>query len=207
MGVNPQKIDVIYHGTSMMPQQAHPSISLPEKYVLFVGSRYKYKNFVRFVQSFAQIARKNPKLYLICTGAPFDTSELQLIESLNLSQRALSFYANDAELATLYHQAQAFIFPSLYEGFGIPILEAYACQCPVILSNASCFPEIAGDAAAFFDPTDEKEMTSSIEEVLNNPILRNELIEKGQKRLQLYSWDKTARQTEICYQKALSEGI
>lgn len=207
MGADPNKIDVIYHGTDMKPLSSYPSMNLPEKYVLYVGSRYKYKNFYRFVRSFAQLAHKDSHLHLMCTGHPFHDTEFQLLETLNITSRTHCIQASDIELCTLYHQAQAFVFPSLYEGFGIPILEAYTCQCPVVLSHSSCFPEIAGDAGAYFDPTDTNDIASCLAEVLYHPARRKELVEKGNLRRQLYSWEQAAQQTAICYQKALKKPV
>lgn len=102
----------------------------------------------------------------------------------------MQIQASDELLYTLYNQAEAFVFPSLYEGFGIPILEAYACHCPAIISNTSCFPEIASDAAAYFNPYSEMEIADTIANVIYNQTLRAELIYKGSERLKLYSWEK-----------------
>ena len=96
-----------------------------------------------------------------------------------------------------------FVYPSLYEGFGIPILEAYACHCPVALSNTSCFPEIAGEAAVYFDPYSVDSMAEAIEQVIYNASKRNELIHLGDKRLERYSWEEAAKKTEETYRKAL----
>ena len=110
---------------------------------------------------------------------------------------------SDKELIEYYSNAIGFIYPSLYEGFGIPILEAYACHCPIAISNTSCFPEIAGDAAIYFDPYSVKDIANTIEAIIYNPQKANELIQKGIKRLELYSWEKTVVETEETYKKAI----
>ena len=113
------------------------------------------------------------------------------------------FVRNDQDMLDLYHYALAFIYPSSYEGFGLPILEAYKADCPVLLNNASCFPEIAGDAAIFFN-MNEKE--NNFEEQFEtfyylNGSERNELIKKQKERLKRYSWDKSAKKSAEIYQR------
>ena len=96
-----------------------------------------------------------------------------------------------------------FVFPSLYEGFGIPILEAFNCNCPVALSKASCFPEIAGASAVYFDPTDSESIENCVSKILADDKKRSLLIKRGLKRAKDFSWDKTALQTKKVYEKAL----
>ena len=109
----------------------------------------------------------------------------------------------DEELSMAYGNAQAFIFPSKYEGFGIPILEAFKCKCPVILANASCFPEIAEDAAIYFGQDDSDELADKMIELLDNPALREKLIRKGVARVQSFSWEKAAEETLEFYKYVL----
>ncbi len=201
--VKPEKIDVIYHGTSMHIHKRQPSLRLPKRFILFVGSRCSYKNFNRFLNAFALVSHNDKELFAICTGVPFNPDEEQRIEKLNLKNRILQFNVSDKQLEELYSQALLFVYPSLYEGFGIPILEAYACHCPVALSRASCFPEIANEAAIYFDPYSEEDMARAIKKVIYNENQRILLIEKGKERLKLYSWEKATEQTEQTYQKVL----
>ena len=201
--IDQQKIDVIYHGTSMQRFENKITMQLPEKYILFVGSRYSYKNFNRFIEAFSLLAQKDSKLYLICTGNKFSQGEEDKLSKLHIKNKTLQINASDKELSELYTRASLFVFPSLYEGFGIPILEAYACHCPIAISNTSCFPEIAGDAAIYFDPYSVKDIANTIEAIIYNPQKANELIQKGIKRLELYSWEKTVVETEETYKKAI----
>ena len=106
-------------------------------------------------------------------------------------------------LAQLYRHARLFVYPSLYEGFGIPILEAFAQKCPVVASRASCFPEVAGDAAAYFSPQSAQELAEAILHTLSDAAYRNLLVERGCERLKLFTWEETARKTEETYRKAL----
>lgn len=205
--ISPEKIDVIYHGTNMQKPIQKKSAILPQRYILYVGTRYPYKNFDRFIKAFSLLSSKDKNLYVICTGSPFSMNEKNLFESLNISRKVMQIQASDELLYTLYNQAEAFVFPSLYEGFGIPILEAYACHCPVIISNTSCFPEIASDAAAYFNPYSEMEIADTIANVIYNQTLRAELIYKGSERLKLYSWEKAALQIKEVYQKVMNNKI
>lgn len=205
--IDQQKIDVIYHGTSMQRFEQTATMQLPEKYILFVGSRYSYKNFSRFIEAFSLLTHKDSKLYLICTGNRFNQEEEYLLSKLSIKKRTLQINASDKELSELYSRASLFVFPSLYEGFGIPILEAYACHCPIAISNTSCFPEIAGDAAVYFNPYSVNDITNTIEEVLYNPQKKDELIHKGIERLNRYSWDRAAAETEETYKKAMQHYI
>ena len=109
------------------------------------------------------------------------------------------------DLGQLYRQALLFVYPSLYEGFGIPILEAYANHCPVALSNASCFPEIAGEAGAYFKPESVDSIYETISSLLDSDGERTALIQAGKERLKRYSWQKTAEQTGQVYRQVMEE--
>jgi glycosyltransferase involved in cell wall biosynthesis len=106
---------------------------------------------------------------------------------------------NDSILHELYREAHAFIFPSLYEGFGIPILEAFACGCPCILSNTSSLPEVAGEAAIYIDPTDRDSIAIAVERIIMDTELRHVLIERGKKQLERFSWQRTIEDTLNLY--------
>ena len=107
--------------------------------------------------------------------------------------------SGNKELKYLYQNAVCFVYPSLYEGFGIPILEAFTCGCPAILANASCFPEIAGDAAIFFDPNDERELALCINKITEDNSIRLQYIERGYCRVRSFKWDTAAEQTMDIY--------
>ena len=202
--ISPEKIDVIYHSTSMKPFTGKQRLTLPDSFLLFVGDRTPYKNFNRLAKAFSELSTKDENLFLVCTGMPFKQSEKELLDKLNISNKVIHIKATDRTLAELYSRAKLFVFPSLYEGFGIPILEAYACYCPVALSNTSCFPEIAGDAGIYFDPYSETSILESIKEVIYDDRKRTELIMRGRERLKLYSWEKATALTQKTYLKALN---
>lgn len=205
LDVNPEKIDIIYHSTSMKPHTGRNRLQLPERYIFFVGDRTPYKNFERLARVFAQLRKKYPDLHLVCTGRGFKAHETPLLDELKLWEHIQLLKASDRDLSELYARAECFVYPSLYEGFGIPILEAYACHCPVVLSRASCFPEIAGEAGCYFDPYSEESMYEAILSVLEDREKRSGLIAAGDERLKMFSWEKAAAQTEAVYRKVLAE--
>ncbi|MBT9168468.1 MAG: Alpha-maltose-1-phosphate synthase [candidate division WS2 bacterium] len=206
-GIDDQKIEVIYNGNSLNvgPDTEVSNLKLPEKYLLYIGDRHIYKNFIDFIIAVAPELTLNKNLNIICGGGKkFTQKETELFKRLNISNQVYHYpIVNDEIMAHLYKKAIAFISPSLYEGFGIPILEAFACGCPVIVSNSSSLPEVAGDAAAYFDPYDTVSMSETVRKVTNNEDLRKELKKKGFKRLKMFSWEKTAEQTKLVYRNCV----
>ena len=201
-GVDSHKIEVIYHGSSLNVQMAiKPDIPIPEQFLLYVGERRGYKNFDGFIRAVAPLLKKYSDLYLLCVGKnPFNSQEISVLKTLKINNKVISLTKiNDHVLAYIYCKAKAFVFPSLAEGFGIPILEAWACNTPVILSDIACFREVAADAGCYFDPLLQDSMNNEIDKVLNDNVLRNDLIQKGTSRLRLFSWDKTIEQTYKLY--------
>jgi glycosyltransferase involved in cell wall biosynthesis len=199
IGVDSKKIDVIYHGYKLIDNPIPILLNIPQKFILYVGHRWGYKNFERFAKAFAKLHTKIPDLNLICTGNPFSRSEERMMVFLGIEGAAKTVAVNDTELAILYKNAKLFVFPSLYEGFGLPILEAMALGCPTALSNSSCFPEIAEDAAEYFDPYDEASIFKAMESVLFSAERQNELICRGIGHVKKFSWEKTAEQTMQVY--------
>ncbi len=197
------KIEVIHHGFELKHDISiiNKIKKLPSRYLLFIGERERYKNFTNMVSALSLIMKMDKELYLICTGKTFTSEEIELIKRLEINDQVIKLEANDNELKHLYSNAIAFIYPSFYEGFGIPILESFALNCPVILSNASSFPEVAGDAGCYFNPFNIDSIRNAIETVIYDNTLRNELIEKGKNRLKLFSWKNTAVQTANLYSK------
>jgi glycosyltransferase involved in cell wall biosynthesis len=177
--------------------------NLPHRYILFVGSRGKYKNFNFFVESISKLLIKNKDLFLVCVGDKFSKDEINLFNDLKISNKLKQFNANEQELTYLYKRALFFVFPSLYEGFGIPILEAMSQGCPVALSNTSCFPEIAQKNAAYFDPYNKESIKNCVEDLIVNEKKRKLLSKKGLKRAKEFSWEKTAKETKKVYEKVL----
>lgn len=196
------KITVIHHGFHMSATSA-PSVRTHtrDKYVLFVGDRFGYKNFDLFIDAIAPVLLKN-KMKLICTGGgSFNDNELRLFTSLQIMNSIKQVSVTDNELATLYANAEAFVFPSLYEGFGLPVLEAFYNKCPVIMSNTSSFYEVGGEAAEYFDPLNKQAMFEAIEHVIDSAARQNELKIKGTERLQLFKMETCIKKTISVYEK------
>jgi len=203
--VNPSKIEVVYLANSLqLNSETYIKIKLPKKYILFVGARDGYKNFMNFLSSVTEILKSDTNLHLVCAGGgKFNDQENLFIYQNNLENQLLQFNIDDKTLSYLYSNAKAFVFPSLYEGFGIPVLEAFACGCPLICSNTSSLSEIASDAAVYFDPLDEKSIETAVLGILKGQELRATMIEKGYKRLKFFSWKKTAQLSEKVYQSII----
>lgn len=206
--IEESKIKVVYHGSSMKPRFANKEF-LPEKpeYLLFTGNRTHYKNFSFFLKSIRFLFREFPNLSLYCVGGgTFQQDEIALLEELNLQDQVKHFHiANDEELAEYYRNALLFVFPSRYEGFGIPLLEAFSCETPVACSDTSSFPEVAGDAAFYFNPDSEESICNCIREAIVDPVKRKEKIQKGNLQIQKFSWDKAASETLEFYRSVLQD--
>lgn len=193
LNIDPSKITVIPHGWSPLPT---PNTDRPinHPYILFIGERSGYKNFSKALHEFTIIKQKEGDLHLICTGKDFSIDEIKEISQIGLTDSIHHFYASESMLSTMYYHAEAFIYPSAYEGFGLPILEAWSLDCPVFLNNASCFPEIAGDAAVYFDIEQTGDLAEKMISFLHSSEKdKLKLITKQSNRLKLYSWDKTAQ--------------
>ncbi|WP_439883026.1 glycosyltransferase family 4 protein [Pontibacter sp. MBLB2868] len=201
--VKEDNISVVYHGASFLVKEIFASsVTFDFRYLLYVGNRKHYKNFTWFLSSIAGIL-KDEDLKLVCAGGgEFDTYENQMIRNLQLEHRVFFLdVANDEILKCAYSQAQCFILPSLHEGFGIPILEAFACRCPVLVADTSCLPEIAGPAALYFNPYDAEDLVQKVGQLLADKDLAHKLINSGIEQLRKYSWENAIRQHELIYQK------
>jgi glycosyltransferase involved in cell wall biosynthesis len=204
--IDEKKIEVIYLANSINPSKSIDDINidLPKKYILFVGSRSIYKNFNLFIEAISPLLIEDIELNVVCVGGGnFKEMEKEKFKKLNIINKIFQYAANDYILAYLYQKAIAFVFPSLYEGFGIPILEAFSCGCPVIASDASSLPEVAGDAAIYFNPKDKLSILDSIQQVIYKKDLRKQLLNKGYQRIKQFTWKKTAHQTKKLYEGIL----
>lgn len=202
--VDERKVHVVYHGIEL-PNMASlvPDRLFNFPYLLFVGRRSEYKNFTRFIQAFSMISASYPELHVICTSQAFSKEENSLFSSLGIQTKVHTVNATEQDMKRLYRDAIMLVFPSLYEGFGMPILEAWSCGCPVALSDASCFPEIAGDAGCYFNPVDVEDMARCMMKVVDDCELRCQLIDKGTQRVANFSWEATAKAHLNIYKELL----
>jgi len=205
--VKDDKIKVIYLGNSLSLQIDIGQLSfknVPPRYILFVGSRSVYKNFIYFIESISILLNNDKDLHVIVAGGYsgknlFSNEEIKIFTKLNVQEQILYYSADDKALAYLYNHAICFVFPTLYEGFGIPVLEAFACDCPVVISETSSLPEVGGDAAVYFNPKDGNNIMESVKRVIYDDNLRQEMIIKGKEQLKKFSWDKTSEETLKVY--------
>ncbi len=204
LDVPENKVTVIYHGSSLWKGNRR-SLDLPERYLLFVGERGMHKNFLFFARSMQAILMEVKDLYILCTGRKFMEAENSYLMKLGIRDRFIHRFIEEEDFFEVYHKAIAFIYPSYYEGFGIPILEAFEAGCPVVVSQASCFPEVAGNAALYFEPKNMKQLQDAILSLMNNIVLRQDLIEKGKLQAGLFSWQKTATETLKVYEQVLTD--
>ncbi len=197
----PENVEVIYHGIDLdSPLSLAPVSELPARYILFVGDRSGYKNFYLVLEAFRHIARQDDQLRLVLAGGGrLEVAEHEAISRFGLHDKIIHRNASDAELNYMYQQAEFFLYPSLYEGFGLPILEAFRAGCPVLLSDTACFREIATEAADFFEPRSLESLVHQMKTLLHDTNRRKKLIEKGNKRLLDFPIQKCIDQTLNLY--------
>jgi glycosyltransferase involved in cell wall biosynthesis len=196
------KTSVVHLGSEIRQPSAAVRTTTGRPFLLYVGARGGYKNFLGLLSAYA----RSPLMRgfdLVCFGGgPLKPSELRRISELKIpGDRVRQMGGNDGILASLYGAASVLVYPSLYEGFGIPPLEAMSIGCPVVCCNSSSLPEVVGSAAQFFDPSDPDGLLSAIETVLTSESRRTELVSLGRERSALFSWERMTRETLATYQK------
>jgi len=207
LGLRPDKTSVIYLGFEITnsDRESTGNLVLPtnKPFLLYVGNRGGHKNFLGLLEAYATSPQLRAGYGLICFGGgAFDMDELKATQKLRLdSSQVMQLGGGDQLLASLYERASAFVYPSLYEGFGIPPLEAMSYGCPVVCSKTSSIPEVVGDAGEYFDPRDIESMRLAIESVVESNGHRELLIAKGHQRLKCFSWDHCAAETLDIYTK------
>jgi glycosyltransferase involved in cell wall biosynthesis len=195
---------VVHHGYTLNTALQQAGLTLPPKYMLFVGERWHYKNFINFVEAISPLLNADSQLHLLCVGGGgYQEEESKLLSALGITAQCMQLNATDSQLKHLYSHAKLFVFPSLHEGFGFPVLEAFANGCPVACSNNTALPEVAGDAAIYFDPLDADDMRAGVANVLNNDQLQEDLKVKGRQRLSLFTFDRCVQNTIKVYQSVL----
>lgn len=212
LGVDPKKIKVIYEASAaeFKPQKDQNKIRyvlakyhLPPEYILSVCTLEPRKNLVRLVQAYAQMPHQMQYKLVLAGGNGWNNqSLLDVIADLNLKTKVIMpGYIDQEDLPTLYSAAKVFVYPSLYEGFGLPVLEALSCGTPVITSETSSLPEITGRAAILVNPYKEEQIAYALKNVAGSEKLQKSLSERGLKRAKQFSWEKSAVETIKVYQK------
>jgi glycosyltransferase involved in cell wall biosynthesis len=210
-GISPNKIDVVHHGLSpqfrpldgaaVAEACARYGLGAPGSYLLYVGTVQPRKNLARLIDAFAQVARQEAggaALRLVIAGKRgWLTEEIERRAAASgvAGQVLFPGFVADADLPALLSGALAFVFPSLYEGFGMPVLEAMACATPVLTSTTSALPEVAGDAALLVDPHDTEAIAEGIARLLSDAALRERLRERGMQRAAQFTWHRCASET------------
>lgn len=201
------KITVTYEASEPpVADEASAPAGIQKPFIMHVGSPFPHKNIQHLIKSFEQVRKQNPDLQLVLAGKKeFYFEELENWAKKRSSYEAIHFtgFVEDSELKWLYENAEAYVLPSLSEGFGLPGLEAMAHDCPLVSSNATCMPEVYGDAAVYFNPSDIEDTVEAIQKVINDKKLRKDLIAKGHEQVQKYSWQKMAQQTLRIYNNLL----
>lgn len=215
MDADPTKISVVPESynerCSMLNHEqllaAKEKYALPDHFILFVGGLNPIKNFGNLVRAYRVIRDQFPhKLVVVGFRRWKFSNDLRLVTELGLDDDVVfPGFLPDEDIPAIYGLADAFVFPSLYEGFGMPVLEAMACGCPVITTERGCSPEVAGDAAILVNPEDPDEIATAVQRVLTDEALRSQLVERGLTRTRQFSWEKCARETLAVFESVGSK--
>ena len=203
--LDPNIVTTVHLGYSPLKVK-DPSPIIKEPYLLYVGDRESpYKNFNNLLHAYANSKQLQNCFKLVCFGSKsFSSVEIETISNLGIDSENIVHYAgDDLILANLYSHSSLFVYPSRYEGFGIPPLEAMSLDCPVACSNVSSIPEIVGDAGEYFDPDRVDSIVEAIEKVVFSTYRSKELKDKGEKRIEQFSWDKCAAETSLVYRSLM----
>ena len=214
-GISPGKVDVVHNGvdTAYRPLPVREVAAfrreegLPERFILFVGTLEPRKNVVRLIEAYARLPKDRPALMLVGGKGWLYDEIFARVEALGLSGEVrFAGYVPAEVLPWWYNAADLFVYPSLYEGFGLPPLEAMACGTAVISSTASSLPEVVGQAGLLIDPTNTETLAKAMEQVLADREMQQEMESAGLAQAQKFSWEQTARQTVTSYRRALASG-
>ena len=207
-GLTQAPISVVHHGVD---PRFHPEVPradfLPERYLLYVGHRAQYKDADVLFRAFAKVAQRDPDLHLLCVGGDgLSADEVARLQELGIRDRVSQRYLSDDLMASAYVHAELFVFPSHFEGFGLPALEAMACGTPAILARATSLPEVGADAAAYFEPGDDRDLAATVVELLEDDGARADLRNRGLARAKQFTWHAAAERTAAIYRATLADG-
>ena len=198
-----KKIKVIYHGNSLKYYVKEEPV-IKYKYLLYVGDRRSYKNFGIMIKLFEMNKTLRDEYKLVCCGGgKFTKDELEQMSKSGVVNNFEQIEARDRKIANLYYYATAFVYPSKYEGFGIPMIEAMYNGCPIVASDVSSLPEVGGESALYFNPDSAEELNERINIILNDKETVNKLKASGKEREKEFSWDKCASETHKFYEEVM----
>jgi len=208
-----EQIEVIYHGIDHNLFQVYSNedlkvdFELPKKFILSVGSIEPRKNLIGLLEAYSKLSLEIKKEYkLVIAGFKgWENKEIMALIEKNQENIHYLGFISDKELSIVYNLASLFVFPSFYEGFGLPVLEAMACGTPVVCSDSSSIPEVGGDAVVYCDPNNTDDISNKIVQVLNDTELQKSMKVSGIKRAKEFTWEKSASQHIKVFQKVLSE--
>ena len=202
--VDPARVSVALLGSSIEPVFDEP-VQVGSPYFLHVGARYEYKNFNGLLAAFGAARLYATHKLVSFTAQPLTASELNVMENAGVPRSSvIRTGGDDRALARFYAGAEALVFPSFYEGFGIPLLEAMRCGCPMIASSSSSLTEVAGDAAVYCDPADVDSISDAMLQIASKSDLRALLVAKGRARAESFTWARCAAETLKAYQSVLN---
>jgi glycosyltransferase involved in cell wall biosynthesis len=205
--IKPDKVTVTYEAGDAIPDAPEPVPGLENaRYIMYVGRPLPHKNLPRLVEAFKQLKQTHPELKLVLVGkkdALYEQIE-RVVQQQGTPDVLFTGFVSEGGLRWLYEHCAAYVFPSLSEGFGLPPLEAMWHGAPVVSSNATCLPEVYGEAAHYFDPVDIGDMAKRIAEVLDDEDLRHKLVTLGYDQVRKYSWQRMAEQTLAVYRQVLN---
>jgi len=204
--VPPNKVSMIYHGAPDYLKNYHIGLNKYEdkKYIMYIGNREApYKNFWNMIENLDQFFTSNIEFSLVCVGAAFTVTESAKMKKYSWNKRVTALRVDESELFSIYKNSLCLIFPSLYEGFGFPLLEAMKAGCPILASDTSCLPEIAAGGAKYFNPVTFTGFAENLKSIIEDSDQKKNMLEKQAIRLNDFSWKKTAYETYDCYLKVL----
>lgn len=207
--ISPDKITVTYEAADRITSRPEPVPRLDGKrFIMYVGRPTPHKNLPRLIRAFEGLRRRHPELILALAGkmdANYKRLEAMVSDKRLAHSVVFTGFISEGQLKWMYENTEAYVFPSLSEGFGLPGVEAMVHGAPVVSSNATCLPEIYGNGAHYFNPKDVNDMAQKINDVLTKPDLRRQLIKNGQAQAAKYSWQKMAQKTLEIYKQALDK--
>lgn len=204
--INPDKITVTPEAADRILEKPEPVQELiDKKYIMYVGRHQSHKNLEQLIKAHQKLLAINPDLFLAVAGKKDRVTKIleKNIDSKGYRNILFTGFVSEGQLRWMYENCEAYVFPSLSEGFGLPGIEAMIHGAPVVSSNATCLPEIYGDAAEYFNPLDTDDMVKKIGRVIASDELRKKLVKKGRIQASKYSWERMAEQTLAVYDKVL----